>query len=61
VVGDQLPELADHVEAELEIGVDAQLERDEPQLVQPLDLAGQHAARLELGQRRAARQGERVA
>ena len=59
---DQRLELADHlgVPAELEIGLDPIFERGKPQLRQPPDLGLGERLELELGERRASPEGERL-
>jgi hypothetical protein len=63
VVGDETLQLADElgVAAEGEVGVDAGLERREPQLVQARDLGLQRLLGRQVGERRAAPQRERGA
>ena len=55
-LGDQLG-----VRAELEIGCDPLLEHAEPQILEPVDLGLRERLRLEVGERRAAPQVERLA
>ena len=62
MLADERLELADDVavSAELEVGVDPLLERDEPQLLEPADLRLREVVERELRERRASPERERA-